>query len=1208
MPFVHLINHSDFSMLRSSIRTDDIVANAKRDADEQTVFEDHANMRREKDPENKGKFLEKGSVPFSGAAALTDRGNMCGALELYFPAIQAGIKPILGCELIYAPKGRRDLSDPDIVWLLAENNEGYYNLIDLVSQGYLNDYKDEPVVDWKRMTEKNKGLFAIYGGRRSHLGRALLDGNAKLAKERVDALRELFDHDHFFLTIQNNGAPDDKTLIAKTEELADAEGIQVVATGDNHYARREDRKAWQVLRCIARREKLADYKDEWPGELHCRTADEMELLFRDRPEAIANTVKIADACNVVIRTKTGYEFWPVFPIPEGFADADEYLAHITWERAPKRYPDMTEEQRTRIQNELDMMKKMHVAGYMLIVQDFIVWSKEHGVPVGPGRGSAAGSVVAYIIGITNIDPFSSGLLFDRFLHPERVSMPDIDTDFSDLERGRVVDYVAERYGQDCVGQIITYGRLKAKAVLIDVASVLGMNRNEFNAVTKKIPALINGLQAPPKKKEGKSSVDEMPEMREHFVNGTEQYRQIWAIALKLENLVRQAGVHAAAVIIAPKPLRELAPLYRAAGEKTPAIQYDKHYAEDIGFLKMDFLGLRNLSVITDALEMIEENHGVKLDMDHVDLTDPEAFKLMQEGRTIGVFQFESPGMQKYLRTLRPTSIFELIAMNALYRPGPIESIPRFIKRKNGEEPIDCYDPKFEGILGETYGVIVYQEQVMKLSQELSGFSLGEADNLRRAMAKKKGMETFEGKFKDGAVARGFPRALAEKLWDVLIPFSNYAFNKSHSAAYGFVAFQTAFLKAHYPAEFMAANITSEIANADRVAVLIQECRDLGIKVIPPDVNRNKAQFSVLDGCLNYGLAGIRGIGMPAARAIVAERAKGGPFRSLFDFARRMAGENLINKKALECLTMAGAFDGLEGTRASQFASVDKAIDHGAKCLREKESAQVNLFGDFGGEGPAPEDPQLENAAPWSSLELLDKEKKVLGLFVSSHPLEDYELELRSFSTAELLRDFPFSDLPEGLPWRQRNDPSLKRRVFVGGMVEKFQARVSEKGQNAGKPFGSGVLATKAGEHLDFVFWPDVFAAVQDRVAPESIVLLSGYLEHRRGGGPDDVQLVGENAWSLESVLPKLTRAVHVDVDLSAQGAEFLDELNEFLDDCAPEPGEPAAKIVINAALPSKKRVHALLDQKHAVAVTRGFVKSLAALAGGTSRIRLAREV
>ncbi len=1210
MPFVHLVNHSHYSMLRSSIRIEALVAAALADAGEQTVFEDHINMKLEKGPD--GKLLPEGT-PFKGAMALTDHANMFGALDFYFGALKKGIKPILGCELLFCPEGGPDRSGPDVVMLLAENDEGYHNLIDLVSQGYLLPHSGEPVVDWKRIAERNSGLFALYGGRRSNLGAAVLGDRERTAEQRVKSLKAVFG-DHLYLMLQNHGgrgAADEEKILRATLGLCERLGVPPVATNDNHYAAPDDQKAWQVLRCIDRKEKFADYREEWPGDLSVRRAEEMELRFRDWPEALANTVRIADACNVIIEMDVGDRYWPRFPIPEGFADADEYLAHLAWERAPKRYPEMTEEVRTRIQYELDTMKQMHVAGYMLIVQDFIVWAKENGVPVGPGRGSAAGSVVAYVIGITNIDPMKYGLLFERFLNPERVSMPDIDTDFADSGRAKVIEYVSEKYGRDCVGQMATYGKLKAKAVLNDVGSALGVDRKEIAVVTKLIPPLAKGLKAPAKKKhEDDVYADEIQEVRDTFVNGTELYRTIWEISLKLEGLARQPGLHAAAVIIAPRPLRELAPLYKDPTSPTPAIQYDKTYAESVGFLKMDFLGLRNLSVITDACEMIRENHGVELDMDNIDIADPETYRLLQEGRTVAVFQFESAGMRNYLRQLKPTSIFELIAMNALYRPGPMDSIPTYISRKNGREPVDCYDPKFEPILGETYGVIVYQEQVMRLAQKLSSFTLGGADQLRRAMSKKKGMEKFEGPFKDGAVKNGFPRELAEKLWDVLIPFSNYAFNKSHSAAYGFVGFQTAFLKAHYPAEYMAANITSEINSNERVAELIQECRDMGIRVIPPDVNKNLAQFSVKDGCLNYGLAGIRNVGLDAGRLIVAEREKNGPFRSVFDFARRMVAARAINKKGMESLAMAGAFDNLPGTRAEQFASVDKAIDHATRYVQERESAQVNLFGGFGADDAVQaQDPQLESAVPWSSLELLAKEKAMLGLFVSSHPLQNYRLELRSFASSNLLPEnlnrLPFSDKPENLPWSERGRNDWRHLVYLGGMIEKMQSKISTKGANEGKPFGTGRLADQYGG-VEVVFWPDVYARVQDLVGAESIVLVSGYLEHGRGDR-SRIQFVGEDAWSLESVMSKMTRSLHVDLDLDAIGPSTLEEIAELLDDCAPERGAPGAKVVFHAAIPRKRRVHSLRDEKHVVEVTRGLVRELGELVGGEDRLRLGRS-
>ena len=803
--FVHLINHSEYSMVRSRLRPCDIVDEAVRDS--------------------------------AAAAAITDRGNMAGALEFLYAALKAGVKPILGCELVYEPGEGVGVSGPDGVVLLAENDEGYRNLIDLVSEGCLNDRDDEPVVGLERMAERCAGLFAIYGGRRSHFGRALLKGNAKLAKERVDALRGLFDHDRFFLTIQDGGAPDDKALIAKTAEFADAEGIQLVATDDCRGSVRKGKESWQRVRRASRNGR----KGGLPAESGHRTADEMELLFRDRPDAIENAAKIAEACNVEnARFMRSNEFWPKFRLPEGFADADEYLAHLVWERAPKRWPGMSEAQRARIRNELDVMKKKHVADYMLVAQELVAWARERGMPVAPGCHRTPGSAVAYVLGVTDVDPFRFGLLFERFLNPERVSSPDMAVELPSAGPALVAERLAELHGRDCVAKVISRRRHPG------------------------------------------SSLDFM----ESFV-------------------------------VSSKPLRDLAPLCRVPGTTMPAVQYDEDVAY-VGVLKLDFFGLPALTAVAEALEAIKENHGVEVDLESVALDDAETLELFREGKVEGVSGFESPGMQMYLRDLRPADISDLVVVNALFRPALIGLLPDFIRRRRGEESYDCFDPRLEGVLGETCGLILYQEQVMEIARRVAGFSLGEADNLRRALAKrrwteawKRGTDAIKEKFEAGALERGFGRAFAAKIWNELLDAGNRAFSKSHAAGRTMLAFRSAYLKARWPAEFMAASVNADAAarDFDYVAMLLRDCRMLGVEVVAPRINESGARSAASGGRLVRGLAGVRSVGAREAETIVAEREKNGPFDSVEDFAERMSVDDVLHNETAEALEDAGAFEG-----------------------------------------------------------------------------------------------------------------------------------------------------------------------------------------------------------------------------------------------------------------------------------------------------------
>lgn len=1232
MPFVHLINHSNYSLLRSTIRVKNLVQFTKKEAREGFNFDDHANMRREKD--EKKRYLERGTRPFANAVALTDLGNMFGALDFYFTALNsaksdfAGIKPILGCELKWStnfPQAdtgqaihaiRAAESALDTVVLLAENESGYHNLIDLVSQSFLLLKKQpkeiralEPIVSLDLIREKSDGLIALYGGRRSSLATLLAKGKEKAAQKQLELLRSVFKSENLFVMLQDHGAKGERKIVEKSDRLARQLGLSTVVTNDNHYLQKEDLEAWKIF-CGIETGKLYEYDPAESGDLYTPSIAEMEERFKEYPEALMNSVRIADRCNVVIESDVGDKYWPVFPLPEGYKDADEYLAHLTWERAPRVYPQMTEEQRERLSSELSMMKTMHVASYMLIVQDFINWAREHGVPVGPGRGSAAGSAVAYVLGITKIDPLRFGLIFERFLNPERVSMPDIDTDFSDLGRIKVINYVREKYGDECVAQIITYGRLKAKAVLKDVGRILQVEAKEMNDLTKLIPDRVTALVTPQNGK-SKSNViyaDEVPEVVDAFIKtGDQRNRSIWKYAVELEGLVRQAGIHAAAVIIAPEPLHRLAPIYCTPDDSTPALQYDKTHVEDVGFLKMDFLGLRTLSVISSTVEMVKENRGIEIDIDRIDLSDAKTYAMLGRGHSMAVFQFESPGMSKYLRKLRPTCIEDLIAMNALYRPGPMQFIPQYIQRKNGEEAVDCYHPDLEPILGETYGVIVYQEQVMRLAQKLSGFSLGGADQLRRAMSKKKGLENYEKDFIGGAVKNGYSEQLARQLWEVLIPFSEYAFNKSHAAAYSFVAFQTAYLKAHYPQEFMAANLTTEFDKHDRLAVLLQECRALNIEIIPPNINVNLELFTVLDGKINYGLAGIRNVGLPAAAAIVDERKRNGPFLSIYDLTARLSSISLITQKALECLVMAGALDVLQGSRAEQYATISTALQRAKTLHDDRERGFISLFDSMSDPSTPPKLP-LVSAPPWSSMELLAKEKDVLGSYISSHPLEMYQVELRDFCSSTLAPE-EIAQLPLTTSrWSYEGGKRIQKQknlVVLGGLISEMKSRM---GANSTRPHGTGKLSDQSGS-ISLLFWPEEYAAVQSKVGNEEIVLIEGTISQQRSRDGDasdaPLQIVGERVWPLESAVERLTKKIHLQIDLRATDETLLMELAELLEDCSDD-SSGSVPLYLHVITTKARMMHSLFSKKIKVLPTKALVTSLATLLGGIDKIKLER--
>ncbi len=1169
MSFVHLQTHSEFSVLRASCRIKELLLAAV---------------------ENN-----------QSAVALTDHGNMFGILEFFMQSRdlnkerkKAGltpIKPLLGCHIYVAtPNATHDESTYQRLTLLVENQDGYYNLLKIVSYCYETPERwvDIPAVPLEFIKMKSRGLIALAGDLGSRFGADVTLGRDVQAKAYIKSLTEIFDSEHLYLTLQDHGLDSEKQVNQFLVQCSREFHLDLVVTNNVHYIRRDGAMAHKALRCIALGEKLQDYKESYcpTDKYYFRSSEEMAALFPEFPEAIENSGRIADRCNVTIRTNCGDEFWPKYRFPPEFADADAYLAHLCEERVGHRYDVTTDEIRERIDKELQCIKDMHVAGYLLIVWDFINWSREHGIPVGPGRGSAAGSIVTYIIGITDIDPLRFGLLFERFLNPERVSMPDIDTDISDRDRGRVIQYVTEKYGADCVSQIVTYGTLKAKAVINDVGRVLGLPIADVRMITKKIPetlgATLTNAWTGKDKKNKPIAPDYNAEDFQALIKSRESFQELWRLALELEDLARQTGVHAAAVVIAPTPMSNLAPLFRAKPEDSPVVMYDKHYAEDIGLLKMDFLGLRNLSIIQDAVALIRQTRKLDLDIAKIPLDDKATFALLSRGLTVGVFQFESMGMQEYLRKLQPERIEDLIAMNALYRPGPIEQIPHFILRKQGEEKVDCYHPDLEPILSETYGVIVYQEQVMLLAQKLGGYTLGGADIIRRIMAKKKPeeMAKLEPEFMAKCIARGYDEKMVKEVWKVLLPFCGYAFNKSHAAAYAYVAYQTAYLKANYGPEFMAASMTSEISKTDNIVTLVQECTKMNIKVRIPDINTSLGIFSAnKEGEILYGLAGIRNVGLAVIEDVVAERDLHGPYKTLFDLCKRILDYQAslsekrppLNRKALECLVMAGALDCFPGSRPALMASIDKALEVANRYRHDKDAGQVSLF-DLGGvnETPLPSAEELEDASEWSYIECLNKEREVLGLYLSGHPLEEYRPELRGFTTCSLAE----SELSEIAP---------KSVVFVGGIITHMRSLQSKKDDT--KTFGAGTLQDFHGE-ISLFFPSDSWERYRDRVAIDDRVLLKGKLEQQRDSS--SLQIIVEKIFTMDEVRDKLVNYIHISVSSAGLLQERLKALEDHLETYKILPGEHGCEIVFHLETLSNHE-HTLCAHRYKVTYAPDFL-------------------
>jgi DNA polymerase III subunit alpha len=969
MSFVHLHNHTHYSLLDGLTKIDEMVKYAK----------------------------EQGSP----AIAITDHGTMYGVIEFYEKCKKEGIKAIIGVETYLAPRGRahketvEDRANHHLL-LLSKNNAGYKNLIKLVSLAHLEGFYYRPRVDWELLEKYHEGLIACtacLGGEIPHLIEA---GQMEKAKKRILEYNELFGQGNFFLEIQDH--PDLKgqaecnaALIEFSREL----GVPLVATNDVHYFRKDDAEAQDILLCLQNKKKVEDEDrmNMMGTDFSLRGNEEMIAAFKDTPEAVANTLKIAEMCEVEI--PLGQIQLPFFPVPEGF-DEIGYLEHWAREGLKKRYGKTYEEidkdRKDRLDYEISVIKKMGWPSYFLIVADFINWAKDSGIVVGPGRGSAAGSLVCYLIGITNIDPLEYDLLFERFLNPERISMPDIDTDFADDRRDEVIRYVENKYGKDHVSQIITFGTIAARASMRDVGRVLNMPYEYCDRLAKAIPLMTDLSDALENNQEFKNIYDKEADARKIIDYG-----------LRLEGVARHASTHACGVLITKEPLTEYVPIqYASTSDLTVVSQYSLHPIEDLGLLKMDFLGLANLTIIESALKIIKRTRGLELKTDEFPLDDKLTYKLFQEGETTGVFQFESSGMKRYLKELKPTVFEDIIAMGALYRPGPMDWIPDYIAGKHGKKRVHYLHPVLKPILDKTYGVAVYQEQVMQIARDLAGFTMGEADVLRKAVGKKipELLAKQKEKFVEGCVKKGVPKELGEQVFSFIEPFAGYGFNRSHAACYAMTSYQTAYLKAHYPAEFMAALLTSDQQDIDRIAIEIEECRNMGIKVLPPDVNESFASFTVVkdektgEEFIRFGLNAVKNVGEHIVEVMIEERKAKGKYKDIFDLLERIIDKDL-NKKSLESLIKCGALDQF-GDRGVFLANLESLLEFNKEFSRNKDSKQTSLFGN------SPEAAsgrvKLDKAATVSEQEKLSWEKELLGLYISAHPFNDFKKYLGDFVT------------------------------------------------------------------------------------------------------------------------------------------------------------------------------------------------------------------
>jgi len=1065
--FVHLHVHSEFSLLDGASRISDIVKRVK----------------------------ELGM----DAVAVTDHGNMCSAIKFYLEAKKQGIQPIIGCEAYLAPRTRFDKEtkqdrSPYHITLIAKNNSGYKNLLSLVSLSNTEGFYQKPRIDKETLSKYREGLIVLSGCLAGEIPSLLLAGEEKKAIETAAWFKDVFGQD-FYLEIMNNGIPEQIPVLKKIAEISKKLGIGLIATNDSHYTKKEDHRAQDVLMCIG----TGRFVDEegrmkFSGEeFYIKSAEEMSAVFSEYPEAIENSIEIKDKCRLEI--ETGILHFPDFPVPDGSSHS-EYLRKLAKEGIQKRYGENPSKKvEERLEYELSVIEKMGYAPFFLIVQDFINFAKNKGIEVGPGRGSAAGSIVSYATGITDIDPLKYDLIFERFLNIERVTMPDIDTDFCYERRQEVIDYVSRRYGSDHVAQIVTFGTMAARGAIRDVGRVLRIPLTEVDRIAKMIPvgpdSTIDGALASVK------------EFREAY-NSDPVIKNLIDTAKTLEGLSRHASVHAAGVVISEKPLSEYVPLQNS-GDDQIVTQYSMKELEKIGLLKMDFLGLRNLTMIAHAVALIEKDENKKIDIKNLPLDDKKTYELLAKGETVGVFQLEGQGMRALIKNLEPGKFEEVIALLALYRPGPLESgmVEDFVNRKKGTNKVTYELDELEPILKETYGVILYQEQVMQIASAIAGFTMGEADVLRYAMGKKNPLEMARqrDKFITGAVKKGFPEKKAKDLFDLCEKFAGYGFNKSHSTAYAMISYQTAYLKANYPVEFMAALLTSVMGDTDKVSFYITESNKMGVKVLPPDVNESFKDFSSGKDSIRFGLAAIKNVGYGAIDSILDSRKKDGPFKSFKDFCARI-DTRLVNKKVVESLIKSGAFGSLGISRAALLSKYESIMSKAVKNGTNKK--QVSLFGDLEVIEGSSDDTDTDNIEEFSKDQILRMEKEYLGIYVTDHPLHHIrdQLEMRvSCKMSDLSAKSPGSPVTiGGLLKNARKITTRKNDLMMIGQMEDLTGSVTT------------------------VFFPKTYEKFSFLLAEDTPLIVKGKVESRN----DEPQVIAENVEPLESVNAK--RSIHIKLD------------------------------------------------------------------------------
>ncbi len=1098
--FIHLHNHSHYSLQDAACTIDALIAAAKKNEMQ--------------------------------ALALTDHGVMYGISEFYKKAKSAGIKPIIGMEAYIvmegsrfdrgngnAKPGGRKQRDYNHLVLLAKNKTGYKNLVKLSTIGFTEGFYYKPRIDLEILKELSEGLICTSACLAGPVSAHLLNGDYEKAKENAIILKEIFDQD-FYLEIQDHGLEKDLPILEGIPKLAKEINTPIVATNDIHYIEREHSVAHNILLLLSDKTGR-DYRDlrYQTDQIYFKSTEEMKKLFGKYKGAIESTLEIAEKTDLNLDFEKFH--YPVFPIPEDSEakNLDEYFEILAREGLEKKIDKITSEVEERFKYEVEIIKSMGYSGYFLITQDFINAAKQRGVPVGPGRGSAAGSLVAYALGITNVNPLDYGLLFERFLNPERKSMPDIDVDFADDQRSVVIDYVKEKYGEKSVSQIITFNRLSSKAVIRDVARVLKIPIATVNNITKWIPSKFGKVYSIEK------ALNEVPELKWVRDSNDPQIQELIKYSKLLEGMNRNASKHAAGVVITPGPVSDYVPLAVAGNNGDLVTQYNMKELDSAGLLKMDFLGLSTLSVIRNTVKLVKENRGVEIDIENIPLDDEKTYQLFAKGQTTAIFQFESAPMREYLRKLKPTSIKDLAAMNALYRPGPMDYIDEFIARKHGRKTFEYLHPSLEPILKETYGIMVYQEQVIQIANKIAGMTLAEADILRRAMGKKdlKAMKEQKKKFIDGAVKNKIPKKIAVAIFEDIDKFANYGFNKSHAVAYSIVAYQTAYLKAHYLPEFLAANLTVEFEKPEKVTTLLEDCRKLKVKVLMPDVNRPSVSFTVKGNEIIFGMSAIKNVGVNAVKEIQrAHKALGRDFKTIYDFCQNV-DTRVVNKRALESLVWAGAMDSLEGNRAQKFKAIEEALSFGNKARAAMANHSASLFGAVD-ETIEIEEPKLPDVPAWKTKERLAKEREVLGFYLSDHPLRKFINEYNSFSSVHL-----------GEPATFKNSDNVR----ACGVVTDLRTRIDK----SGRKMAFFKLDDFSGSCDGIMFGKD-FQDKEDLLKTESTVLVRGKLE----SSGDGIKLIAENVMSLTEAREQLTKKLVIIIHKDIHKPEIIGELQKVLND------------------------------------------------------------